>query len=705
MKNWLNRCTRSQRIVLTIIVVYIILASLVVSLIYNRTFGFGDQSLFYSFARNIAQGEAIYSDFIHFRTPGSYFIQAAFISLFGDSIAILNMAMKVESIILYGLVFLVAVCLIFWKNSRLLVATVSLSAFTLLFYPAILQLRSGFALLAVAFYIYSSRVNDDKRKKLTYILTGVSTGLSFVFGQDMAILPIVVVGMFELTTAANSKMIKRFIIRASWLFGGFFFGILPLLLYVAATSNIGNFLYYTLYYAFFLQPKGMDVPYPTPSFANGEYYLPIVVYAMFLFLVYITKNKYLKFTGAIILAFASVRMVSVFGRSDILHLLFSIAEILIIIPFGIYLIWTQRRLSMQQILSCLPWFFMYIAFMVLAIKVKSIFVMFIPLIISFMFAYSEELDSIVYKITITNIRDNRSLNRFIPGLVMGLFLASTTLTFYMLKNTVFLERYSDISNSIHKNNDKGVVGGIFTSQDNQLVVEEVQRFILERNPKSIFSYPIQPYFYSMTKKHAARFMSFEPQTTEAEQNRTIEDLKRNRPEVVVFDPLQAEVMSKSLWKINKYVTDNYEIKRIVNCKVQLWLMVPRKNSVQREYPALTVHRQYDVLSTVTILQNPQYGIKNALLVYDKFSYKLPEDSKSLSLQIITNSRLNSQFKSCSKIEIGYKDGSTDIRNICENDGRVDVLINNHKKPLFAAFYGKNQLPVVWNDVYISTDKR
>lgn len=74
MKNWLNRCTKSQRIVLTIIVVYIILASLVVSLIYNRTFGFGDQSLFYSFARNIAQGEAIYSDFIHFRTPGSYFI-------------------------------------------------------------------------------------------------------------------------------------------------------------------------------------------------------------------------------------------------------------------------------------------------------------------------------------------------------------------------------------------------------------------------------------------------------------------------------------------------------------------------------------------------------------------------------------------------------------------------------------------------------
>ena len=61
MKNWLNRCTKSQRIVLTIIVVYIILASLVVSLIYNRTFGFGDQSLFYSFARNIAQGEAIYS--------------------------------------------------------------------------------------------------------------------------------------------------------------------------------------------------------------------------------------------------------------------------------------------------------------------------------------------------------------------------------------------------------------------------------------------------------------------------------------------------------------------------------------------------------------------------------------------------------------------------------------------------------------------
>lgn len=698
MKNWPKNLLRSQKLALTVVALYVIMALAMMLAIFDQVFGFGDQSLFYSFARNLAQGEAIYSDFIHFRTPGSYFLQGLFVWLFGDSIAVLNMAMKFESIVLYGLVFLISVCLIFWKNPKLLVSTSILSAIALLFYPAVLQLRSGFALLAVAFYIVSFKTNSKKAKKLTYGLAGLLTGLSFIFGQDMAVLPVVVIGTFELVMAINVSNFREFLKRAAWLFGGFGLGVLPLLIYVITVSDINNFLYYTLYYAFFLQPKGMDTAYPSLGFANIEYYLPIVIYVTFLFLVYATKDRFLRTAGGVILAFASVHMISMFGRSDLLHLLFSISQLLIIIPFSIYLVYRQREFSIKQVFCFLPWLAAYGIVVIIAIKKKGAFVVIMPLIISLMITYGDRLNTIIIR-WLNRIIAKNPLDKFIPGLVLGVLLASIFLICHKLVNTVIVERVEVIMGSLNYSN-KGVVGGIYTSKDNQFIVDEVQKFISDKKPNSIFSYPIQPYFYSMTKNHATRFMSFEPQTTGLEQDQTIDDLKKSRPEVVVFDPLQAEAMSKSLWKINQYIMNNYKTVQVLNHKIQLWLMVPRQKPVNREYPAFSINH-HTQSSMVTVLQNPKYNIKNALLVYDKFSYPLSSNSKEISLQIVTRPELNSQFKPCSKLVIIYGNHTTKTQNVCEADGRTTIKLDSQKSPVSVEFYGNNQQPVVWNNVFIA----
>jgi hypothetical protein len=44
-------------------------------LTYNIWFNFEDQATFFIFGRNILHGEAIYKNFIHFRTPGFYFLR------------------------------------------------------------------------------------------------------------------------------------------------------------------------------------------------------------------------------------------------------------------------------------------------------------------------------------------------------------------------------------------------------------------------------------------------------------------------------------------------------------------------------------------------------------------------------------------------------------------------------------------------------
>ena len=704
MKDLWRGISRSQRFVLVLLFVYAILSSIVVALVYNHTFSFGDQSLFYSFARNITHGEAIYTDFIHFRTPGSYFLYAVFIGLVGDHIAAVSMAIKVESIVLCGLVFLAAICLIFWKHAKLLVSTTVVSAIILLFYPAIMQLRFALALLAVAIYVYSYRVRTDKARNRLYVLTGVMTGLSFIFGQDMAILPIAVIGSFEMIQAINEKKIASFAHKALRLFGGFGLGVLPLLLYVIMTSNLGNFLYYTLCYAFWLQPNGMDVPYPSLSMGHIIFYLPILVYVLFMVVIYSTKDTYMRMAGAILLAFASVRMISMFGRSDISHLLFSIPELMILIPFGLYLIWKQKTFTLRQLTSVLPWILLYTVVIALSIKKKSFFVLATPLIINAMLVYGDKLSRLLATLLGQRIRRiPRSFDRFVPGLVLGLFVISSLLTVHILKKQIFIERVNNIVASVFGDKQgRGLVGGSYTSRENQQIVDEVQQFIRPRNVNSIFSYPIQPYFYSMARNHATRFMSFEPQTTEVEQDQAIADLQKNKPEVVVLDPLQAEALSKSVWKINRYVMNNYRVEQIINHTTQLWLMVPRESSVRREYPSLSMYHNFDALTTVTILQNPKYQIRNALLVYDKFTYPLPANSKHIHAQIVTRPELNSQFEPCAKFVINYEH-KIESKQACEVNGRLNVDIDSQQKPVSIEFHGYNKLPVVWNDVYIEYD--
>src|SRR5436190_14089596 len=81
-------------------------------LTHNIWFNFEDQSTFFIFGHNILHGEVIYKDFIHFRTPGLYFLSAVFQWAFGQTLATEQLLLSLESYLFYPVLLYLAAWLI-----------------------------------------------------------------------------------------------------------------------------------------------------------------------------------------------------------------------------------------------------------------------------------------------------------------------------------------------------------------------------------------------------------------------------------------------------------------------------------------------------------------------------------------------------------------------------------------------------------------
>lgn len=510
---------------------------------------FGDGSTFHQFAHNLYQGEVMYKDFIHFRTPGSYFLQSLFLSILGDQYSSLQFALLFESYVLYPLLFTVAMA-IFLKFKHVLIGVSSLAVIIAL--PAYAQVRTVLAFLAVTLYIQAYRVVKGRRWWL--LASGIVTGFAFTFGQEAALMAILTIGVVELSRFKRKDIKERFV-NVAWLLGGFVVGILPLLCYVIVFSNIGTFLYYILYYAFILQPQGMDLIYPSFNYGNLIFYLVFALYIVIFSIFYASKKASLP--EAAFLIFAIFRAITLLGRSDVGHLIFILPELLFLSVLALSHFKSTVFNKQNTVKAALYSVALAVSFYI-AIRFGSSFLMLGALIVAAAF-YHRKLD--VKKVASVNIS-------------LSVFFVLTSL-FAILIHMLY-PLYSKTINSM-------TTRGLTSTQFDEVNVdystyERVQKIndsIASYNPKTIFSYPVQPYFYHLAPKHAARFLTFEPQTTLKEQEQTIEDLKRTKPEVILYDVVQAESMEGVLGKINAYIKDTYKVAEKAGPTGAVWIMVPK----------------------------------------------------------------------------------------------------------------------------------
>ena len=317
---------------------------------FTKPKGMGDPATFLSFACNISDGEVMYRDFIHFRTPGEYFLNSIFTSFMGCNMNALGMAQSVTWYIISPIIMIIAIGILFRKK-YLYIAFIS-TVFMFIF-PIASQLRNAIGFLSIVLfvrYLMDKNKSRNTSNKLLYT-AGITVGIDFIFGQDLAVISgftMVCLSIYAISSG-YIKLKKGDFLR---LLGGFsisvIIGLLPLIIYLLINGTLLTAAYYTIYYAFLLQPKGMDIPYPGIDYGTIKFYLPLIIFLVtYMSLIFQKANK-VNLAILAIYIFSILRFISAAGRSDYGHILFSVVPDLVILSLVLFSEYKNNKYSLPH---------------------------------------------------------------------------------------------------------------------------------------------------------------------------------------------------------------------------------------------------------------------------------------------------------------------------------------------------------------------
>lgn len=507
-------------------------------------FGSGDHNLFHAFGHWIANGEVFTKDFIHFRTPGPYYYYGIMQYIFGETFLTTSTSLLMESHV-FQMVASFALALALTKNffgkSSLFIATAT--ALFFLAAPPIYQLRTALPAAALALYLLSySNLSDDNKdsKNPQLIISGLLLGISFWFGQELFIFLSISIFAGEFSSG-NKFSFKNKIIRILKLGLAALFVIIAGIVYLYLKGvNIHEFLYNTLYYAFFIQPSGMDVPFPSFDKSSLIYYVWIAFFIVS-FIILGLSQKLFTPTGVAFSAYASLRLISMFGRADLLHLLFSISELLIMGIVSLRLLRTCfKNINLKTLISTFIISAITIISLYFAIHGKSSALLVMPLALLAVSYLNNTTDELLIE------KEGSNAVYAVTGLGIALLAL-----YPMSISTIKLSYYSFFIKP------KSEFLGVQLPPDTQKQFLQVKGIIDSQKPESIFSYPIRAEYYALTKKHGTRFIEFAMQTTPDDINNAISDLKENKPQLVIQDLDQTINLSPILNKLSNFIAMNY----------------------------------------------------------------------------------------------------------------------------------------------------
>ena len=644
---------------------------------YRQTMDMGDSSTFYAFSRAAARGEVPFKDFIHFRTPGTIGLHVLFIHLFGEQQSSSKLATLVETTCLFPLLAVLA-AIVFYKNKKHPLYVIAAFA-GLAFFPPVAQLRAGFGLLAVA--CYATSFERGRHQKRWLWAAGLLTGVTFIFGQEIALMVGVCMVAGELLGQKREVLWTRFKVLAA----GTFLGVLPLLAYILVVSDFGTFVYYVTYYSFVLQPKYMNVPFPGIGYGSLFFYLPFLMYG--LCFVVLFANRALGKKESLLLSFAILRLITALGRADTGHLLFSVPEVFVVIPYFLVSIPGRQAVFSKRVLrTFMPYGALMVALFALSVVANSIFLVFVPFLMLYALGRRPSAKG--------NTKPSQwgALNVY---LALG---SSFVLFIYLLFpfSQGFLKYAKEGLTTRHTPAPR--IGGVKFEPVIYQEIMEVKAVVDPLRPNTVFAFPIQPFYYTLAPHHAARYFTYEPQTTVDEQDKTIEDLKRTKPEVIIFDPLQAHGLSGSLWKISDYITENYEIRQEIAHQEILWVMTPKQSPGRDAKLAFQLYKDNQNKADALAVQNKSTGLENAIIQQADTIRFFVDTNKESSLRLSVYTQPGSS--ECGKIVVRYSGSESKNTDVCAKDGEVDIPIKANAKNVELLFEEPRPSHIIWDDVRV-----
>jgi len=637
----------------------------------------GDPATFLSFANNISHGEVIYKDFIHFRTPGQYFLESIFVVLFGTSLQTIVLSQAVEWFIIAPVTVLVGLAILL-KNKKAYVGLIML-----VFMLAIpgLQLRVALAILATI--LFMCFLGRGKNRNRFLVASGLFTGIDFIFGQDTAVLVVATVFImlaYQIIThqTAWKKVIKtlgKFCVAA-------ILGCSLLLIYVVFSGAIGTFLYYTLFYAFFIQPGGMDLPYPGISIPDAVFYVPLIIYTIIYASLFLLTKKDRQSNQAVIafFVFSLLRLMSAAGRSDLGHMFFSIVPDIFIVTFLILQIINKEkaRVNRANLVKLIVPLFIFIVLLCGAISIKNLLLFVLAAFVAGTFAF----------LNIAKTKKTQN-NKYLLVLIA---VFSCLLVWLILPSMVSTAK--DVKHGLF---DKSATARAIEATDLVKQTDDIAAIVKGLKPNYIFSFPIHAYYYTLGYEHATPYMTFEPQTTDQEQTNAIDYLKRNKPEVIVFDPLQAEALSKATWKITDYIISNYEIKYVSQKAEIIWIMIPKSKPTETIFPTLTHGQLYDG-NSVSGIENPEVGIVHGLSQQPGSQAELTLNRDKNYKEVDVGVFQESPKQICGQIELFYTDGSSFSNRVC---GIGNIMMKSEEPISKVKLINDTNEEIIWNNFTIS----
>lgn len=539
-------------------------------------FGFGDNALFHVFGKWLLSGQVFIKDFIHFRTPGPYYFYALVQGALDGSFRSTAFALLMESYVLQPLagffLALAATRAVFGRSSLLISLCV---AATFLFLTPIFQLRTAVPAAALGAYIFSLDVND-KASRWWLIAAGGLVGLAYWMGQELSVFLGWVVLWTEVATASSVNSAIRRLSTLGLSAAGVV--VLGLALLWAAGMPLDEYFYYTLYYAFFIQPGGMDTPYPALSLENFLFYIFFAILVFCAFVLAATGS--LRQGGALaLLSYATVRMISALGRSDFLHLVFSLSELVVLLPIAISLLpnlaanWKETSgsgrggtwdkscalrgaLGVALALALILW---------LGVALTSAVVLLAPPLLS----------ALVLLGRVQGDHGGATTPRtgwLAGGAIFG--AVATILIFYPHSWGAF--RFGLEAMQVAPSGP--MIGGVKFSEPAAAELTGAQSFLQRVRPATIFSFAVRPIYYSFGSTHATRLTYFEPQTTPEEIDTVIKNLSEARPGAVIQDVGQVFGTGPQMLKLLDYLSANYETVEFDRPMNLLELRTPRKTA-------------------------------------------------------------------------------------------------------------------------------
>lgn len=497
--------------------------------------------VFYS-AQRIANGEIPYKDFFLTTNPGSYYLIAFFIKIFGNYL-IINRILHV----LFGLLLLIIVNKIF-----------TLQKYWLLFYLVVLSwllagpgsfssYNNSIVLSLVALMFAKISIQN---KKLSYVIySGLFVSLSFIFKQSIGGLMIPAfffIYLFFVDKKNRSKFTLIYCTTVLILVSIFY-------LYYLMNGALSSIFYYTFEFAKSVKSHESDF------LVHRILFIPVFLVAIRIFK-YLTNRKKIIFSSILIISgiFYLIFSPSRIGRLidyiiDPVFYIYSIVFILPLIIISFPELINDKKRRLYSIYSII----LLALFLSMAASGYSLGILFAvaPVLLPIIIRMIEVIGSryniykpltlfalILFVFTITNIAYN-PFSSFTP--LSSVYPKTDYIHASQIRETKFLKFPKTMRDDLDS------------------VVNYVKRKVDKNEP--IFCFPYCPMMYVLTERKSSSFYSlfyFETFLTE-DQNKLISEIESQKPPLIAvqktgdFEP-RVDLESVRLSKVYDYIYKNYK---------------------------------------------------------------------------------------------------------------------------------------------------